>query len=137
MFRSRVQGVMILLSMLAALVLFVACSSEETPVPEASPVVETSSEQEEAAAEPEEDVAPTEAPIDSVEEEAEPEEAEVEAEEPAPEPTAEPEPTPEPTATPVVVVDVDSACVSCHTDAERLKELAEEPEAVHLSSGEG
>lgn len=60
-------------------------------------------------------------------------------EEAEPEPTVEPtaEPTPEPTATPIVVVDVDSACVNCHTDVDRLKELAEEPEAVHLSSGEG
>jgi hypothetical protein len=31
----------------------------------------------------------------------------------------------------------DSACVNCHTDEERLKELAVEPEEEELSSGEG
>jgi hypothetical protein len=51
--------------------------------------------------------------------------------------TAEPEPTEAPTATPIVVADVDSACVDCHTDEDRLKELAVEPEEVELSSGEG
>ena len=61
----------------------------------------------------------------------EPEPEQPEVTEPAAEPTLEPSPTP------VVVVDVDSACVNCHTDTDRLKELATEPEAVHLSSGEG
>ena len=57
--------------------------------------------------------------------------------EPATTLTAEPEPTEAPTATPIVVADVDSACVDCHTDEERLKVLAVEPEEVELSSGEG
>jgi hypothetical protein len=51
------------------------------------------------------------------------------------EPTPEP---PSPTMTPAPeIVDADSACLNCHTDEERLKELAVEPEVEELSSGEG
>lgn len=58
-------------------------------------------------------------------------------EESTPTETSTPTVEPSPTVTPVVVVDVDSACVDCHSDTERLKELAKEPEKVELSSGEG
>ena len=60
-----------------------------------------------------------------------------ESEAATPEEEAEPAPTAEPTPTPVPLVDEDSSCVSCHTDKDKLEELATEPEAVHLSSGEG
>ncbi|MGD9100808.1 MAG: hypothetical protein PVF45_10040 [Anaerolineae bacterium] len=59
-------------------------------------------------------------------------------EEPTPaEPTPEP-PSPTMTMTPTPeIVDEDSSCINCHTDEERLKELAVEPEVEELSSGEG
>lgn len=123
------------LVLLAVLIALMGCAGDDTPtaavsegavepterpVEEAPTAVEEPTE-EQAVAEPtaSEEVEPTEEVV----------------EEPMEEPT--PEPTPEPTATPVVVVDVDSACVNCHTDVDRLKELAVEPEEVELSSGEG
>jgi hypothetical protein len=137
MVASRAQKATVLLVLLAALAMLVGCAAKETPTPEAAPVAEVSPEPTEEVAEPTEEL-PAEEPTAKVEVSSEEGEG-AESEEPAPEPTPEPtlEPTPEPTPTPVVVVDVDSACVNCHTDVDRLKELAEEPEAVHLSSGEG
>ncbi len=57
----------------------------------------------------------------------------------APSPTMMPEaPSPTVTMTPIPeIVDVDSACINCHTDVDQLKELAVEPEVESLSSGEG
>ena len=133
MFRSRAKSALILLLLLSALALLAGCASDEMETPEAETVADANPEIEEVATEPAEEPA-TEVPPALEEESSEPD-AEVEPEDAAPEPTE--EPTSEPTPTPVVVVDVDSACVNCHSDADRLKELAEEPEAVHLSSGEG
>lgn len=123
----------ILAIMLLMVAVLAGCGAEATPTPEV--VAEASPT---AVAETPEETAevPTEAPAETAEET-----AETLVEEATEEPTAEPEPepTPEPTLepTPIVIVDVDAACVGCHTDLDRLKELAEEPEEVHLSSGEG
>ena len=116
-----------ILLVLLAVVFLVACQAEETPVPTAISETQPETTEEETATQPPEEV-PTEPVV------VEPTEVVEEAE---PTEEAAPEPTPEPTATPIVVVDVDSACVNCHTDIDQLKALAEEPEEVHLSSGEG
>ena len=114
----------------AILFLLSACGSKESPTP-TTRVVEAPEPTSAPEATAEE--AATEEPV--VVAEATVEEATVEeaaTEEPEPEqPTAEP-PTPTPE-----IVDVDSACINCHTDEERLKELAVEPEKEELSSGEG
>jgi hypothetical protein len=130
------KNVALLLLLFAALVCLVGCAGGDTPTPAAV------SEEPPAPTEKPSEEAPTVVVEETAEEvQVEPTEAaEAEPTESAEaEPTEEPEPEPtaEPTATPVVVVDVDSACVDCHTDKDRLAELAEEPEEVELSSGEG
>ncbi len=119
---------LILILLAAALVLLGGCGSKESPTAtaRATQAPEPTSEPEATAEKVvvEEPTAVAEATVE--EPTAEP------AEEAAP---AEPTPKP-PTPTPEIV-DVDSACINCHTDKERLKELAVEPEEVELSSGEG
>ena len=114
-----------LLGLLLVLVLALAgCGGEPTAVPTEPPPTEVAVQPTTPATEP---PAPTEVPPTDVPTEPPPTEVPTE-----PPPTATPteEPTPEP-------VD-DTACVTCHTDEETLKEVAEEPEAAEsLSEGEG
>jgi hypothetical protein len=122
---SVAKIVTVLLLLLGALALMTGCATDETPAPAVTPTVDSSAEIEEETA------GLTEGPTGEVPTAV----AEVSPEEVEPAETA--EPTVEPSPTPFVVVDVDSACVECHTDQDRLMELAEEPEQVDLSSGEG
>ena len=122
---SVAKMVTVLLLLLGALALMTGCAADEAPAPEVTPVTDSE------AGSDEETAVPTEGPTA----EAPTSVAEVSPEEEEPEETA--KPTAEPSPTPIVVEDVDSACVDCHTDQNRLEELAEEPEQVHLSSGEG
>ncbi len=110
---SVAKMVTVLLLLLGTLALMTGCAADETPVPEVAPATDADTQPEEEAA-----AAPTGEAVTAV--------AEAQPEEEAPEEV--PEPTAEPSSTPVVVVDVDSACVDCHTDQERLAELAEEQE---------
>jgi hypothetical protein len=101
---SRAKTAIALLLLLAALSLLLGCAADETPTPKAAPVTAASPEPGEELAEPTEELA-TEAPTAAVEEASQEEEQ------------AEPEgPSPELTPIPIVVVDVDSACVNCHTE---------------------
>ena len=51
---------------------------------------------------------------------------------------AAPEPTPASSPVEISLEQEDCQCIDCHSDADRLKELAVEPEAVEaLSEGEG
>ena len=126
---SRIKIAWLLVLVLGALAL-VGCGTQETPPPAGEvEVTEASAPEATAVVEATESEAPESEPTEALEAE--------QVEETETEPTPTQEPTPEPTPTPIVVVDVDSACVNCHTDIDRLKELAEEPEEVELSSGEG
>ena len=111
----RGRGTVALIGLLLVLVLLLAgCGGEPTAVPTEPPEpTEVSVAPATATPAPTEPPEPTEAPTE-------------------PPPTAAPpeEPTPVP-------VD-DTACISCHTDEETLKELAIEPEETEsLSEGEG
>ena len=62
----------------------------------------------------------------------------VPTEPPPTEPPTEPPPTATPTEEPTPEPVDDTACVTCHTDEETLKAVAEEPEETEsLSEGEG
>jgi outer membrane biosynthesis protein TonB len=113
------------LLLFAALILLSACGAAE---PTRGVAVEPTTA-------PTEPPAPTSVPTEP------PEPTDVPTEPPEPtEVPTEPPPTdtPAPTETPEPVVVDDSACITCHTDEETLKALAEEPEAAEsLSEGEG
>jgi outer membrane biosynthesis protein TonB len=132
---SIVKMVTVLLLLLGALALMTGCAVDETPAPGVTPVTDSDAETEEETAGLTEGPTPEAPTSEASAGETPTAVAEVSPEEEEPEETA--EPTVEPSPTPIVVVDVDSACVDCHTDQDRLAELAEEPEQVHLSSGEG
>jgi outer membrane biosynthesis protein TonB len=117
-FLMRFRGVGVLLALMVVLVLLLTgCGSEPTAVPTEPP-----EPTEVSAAPPTPTTAPTEPPPTPTDTPT------------LPPPTA--TPTEEPTPTPVPVDD--TACVSCHTDEETLKAVAEEPEETEaLSEGEG
>ena len=127
---SVAKMVTVLLLLLGAVALMTGCAADETPAPGVTPLTDSDGGASEGipglTEGPTAEAPATEAPT-----------AEVEVTSQGEEPQETAEPTAEPSPTPIVVVDVDSACVDCHTDQERLAELAEGPEEVHLSSGEG
>ena len=112
------------LLLLAALILLSACGGAEPTTVAVEPTT-AATERPAPTSVPTEPPAPTDTPTEP----------------PAPtEAPTEPPPTdtPAPTDTPTPEVVDDSACISCHTDEETLKALAEEPEAAEtLSEGEG
>ncbi len=120
-----------LILLAAALVLLGGCGSKESPTAtaRATQAPEPTSEPEATAEKVVVEQEPTSVAV-----------AEATVEQPAQEPTEEPmaePPTPKPPTPTPEIVDEDSACINCHTDVERLKELAVEPEVEELSSGEG
>jgi hypothetical protein len=120
--------VVVALLLFAALILLSACGAAEPTTVAVEPTT-ASAELPAPTSVPTEPPAPTDAPTDP------PAPTEAPTEVPTEPP---PTDTPAPTETPTPEVVDDSACITCHTDEETLKALAEEPEAAEsLSEGEG